>query len=170
MVIRPLTRPLLAALLALVVPLVACNKKKEQPAQNNGQPGLPGVQINTGPGTGFMAAPESDVARYPDEGPEAGTVVTKKVVIARKAADQGSEILTRMGPGTAINKRARKGPYYLVEFPAAPGQMRLGWVLQDDINTPAPVATPTVTTAPPATTTAPAVNGRPRPIVLPGRK
>lgn len=167
MVSRSLTRPLGAVVLALLVPLAAC-KKEEKTAQSN-QPGISGVQINTGPGSGYMAAPESDVTRYSDEGPEIGTVVTRRQSIVRKSADQASEILSRLGPGAAVNKKARHGPYYLVEFPFAPGQMRLGWLLQEDLNAPNPVATVTATTTATVTATATTVNGRPPPLKLPKR-
>jgi hypothetical protein len=148
---RTLVRPLGALLVATVIPLAACKKKEEEPAQS-GQPGAPGIQINTGPGTGLMAAPESDVQRYSDEGPEIGTTTVRRVAIARKAADQGSEILHRIGPGTAVNKKARKGPYYLVEFPFAPGQLRLGWILQEDANNTTPPSSVAPTASQPAAT------------------
>ena len=165
--LRPLSHPLTALLIAAVIPVAAC-KKKEEPAPQGNQPGMPGIQINTGPGTGVMAAPESDVTRYSDEGPEIGTTTVRRVAVARKAADQGAEIITRIGPGTAINKKARKGPYYLVEYPAAPNQMRLAWILQDDVNgAPTAAVTPTVTVAPPATSTAAPPGGRPPLIRIP---
>jgi hypothetical protein len=150
---RNLSRPVAALLVAVLIPLAACKKKEEEPAPA-GNPNGPGIQINTGPGTGLMAAPESGVQRYSDEGPEIGTITVRRVAIARKAADQGSEIITRIGTGTAINKKARKGPFFLVEFPDASG-MRLGWILQEDATGTAPVATTTTTTPPPATTPAP---------------
>lgn len=169
---RDPTRLLAAILVAALVPLAACKKKEEQPAQN-GQPGAPGIQINAGPGSGVMAAPGSTVERYSDEGPEIGTTTIKRPSIARKSADQASEIIGRIGVGTAVNKKARKGPYYLIEFPSAPGQMSLGWVVQDDIlgsTVPVPTPTPTVTVPPPATTTVAPTNGRPPLLRLPSKK
>lgn len=170
---RSLTRPL-AALLVATIPLVACKKKEEEPAPS-GQQGGPGIQINTGPGTGLMPAPASDVQRYSDEGPEIGTTTVRRVALARKAADQGSEIIHRIGTGTAINKKARKGPFYLVEFPFTDGQMRLGWILQEDVlGAPVPTTTATATVSvaapPPASTTAAPPGGRPPAIRLPVKK
>lgn len=157
---------------ALIMTVASGCSKKEDPAAGGAQPANT-LNIGVSQGGGAMAAPESDVTRYPDEGPEIGTVLLKTASIARRSADQSSEILSRLGPGTAVNKKARKGPYYLVEFPFAPGQMRLGWIEQNDVNAPAPVATTTTTNTAPivvrptatasATTTAP--GGRP-PIVI----
>ena len=165
---RSLSRPLIALLVA-TIPLAAC-KKKEEPAPSGQQGGPGGIQINTGPGTGLMPAPASDVQRYSDEGPEIGTTTVRRVSLARKAADQGSEIIHRIGPGTAINKKARKGPFFLVEFPFTDGQMRLGWILQEDVlGAPVPTTTATVSVAapPPASTTTAPPGGRPPAIRLP---
>lgn len=154
-------------LMAAMIPLSACKKKEEAAPQNN-QPGTPGLQINAGPGSGVMAAPSSTVERYSDEGPEIGTTTIRQQSIARKSADQASEIVGRIGIGTAVNKKARKGPYYLIEFPSAPGQMSLGWIPQSDVaGAPVPVATPTTTTTAPPTT---APNGRPAVLKLPSRR
>lgn len=172
MALHILVRPLAASLVAVLIPLTACCKKKEEAAAQSSQPGGSGLQINTGPGTGLMPAPSSDVVRYSDEGPEIGTTPVRRVAIARKAADQGSEIIHRIGAGTMVNKKARKGPFYLVEFPFTDGQMRLGWILQEDVlGAPTPTTTTTTTvsaktSAPPAASSALPV-GRPPAIRLP---
>jgi hypothetical protein len=154
---------------AVAVLCAGCSKKEDAAAQQNQNPVGGSITVNQGPG-GVTAKPdESGVTRYSDEGPELGTSLTRRVTIVRKAADQGAEILSRLGPSTAVNKKARHSAYYLVDYPTGqPGEMKPGWILQEDINQPvAPVVTAhptTVATVAPVATTAAPVGGRPPPI------
>jgi hypothetical protein len=154
-----------AALLLLA--LQAGCKKTETTTTQGETPNIGGIQVNQGPG-GAVTTDAAGVTRYNDEGPEIGTVTLRRSATARKAADQTSDIVARPGQGSAVNKKARHGGYYLVEVPTGPNEMKLGWIEQNDVHSPAPPVTTTVATAT-ATTTATttvttAVGGRPAPI------
>lgn len=140
--------PALAIVALVVVPvsLTGCGKK-EQPQQAPAGPATTTITVNGGT---VAVREEEGVQRYSDEGPESGTVYLVHDAILRKGADQSSDIISRLGRGTGVNKKARRGAYYLVDFPSA-GAMKPGWLPQSDVNSqPAVVTTttPTVTTIP----------------------
>jgi hypothetical protein len=155
------THVLVAAVLCAAV--VGCKKKEETTSG-----GSPGSTVNVGVQGGQVATrEESGITRYSDEGPESGTVFVKKPIIIRAKADNESAIVGRAGPGTAVNKKARHGAFYLVDFPSGPGQMTPGWLDQDEVTGTPVVAHTTVTTTttppptPPAATTPAPPGGRP---------
>ena len=157
---------LIVSSLALAVMIVGC-KKKDEPAtgsapDTNGA--SPTVQVQGGQ---VSTREEDGLTRYGDEGPESGTVFTKHGVTLRTAADGISTVLKQLGPGTGVNKKARHGAYFLVDFPTGnPGEMKPGWLLQTDVSG-GPVAvhpTTTVTVPPPSVPP-----GSPPKIVVPGK-
>jgi hypothetical protein len=167
-----------------------CSKKdKEEEAAPVAAPAQ--TTIVTTNGAQVQVREESGVSRYSDEGPEIGTVRTTRTVELRKSADNTSPVIGTIGSGVMVNKKARRGAFYLVDFPST-GGMTPGWLDQNEVTGgPLPVATvtttvtttaaPPATTAPPAaTTTAPPAitvpatattppGGRP-PIRIPGKK
>lgn len=157
--------------------VMGCGKKEEAPAA----PAPAQTTIVTANGVQVQIREESGVNRYSDEGPEIGTVRTNRTVELRKSADNTSPVVGNIGPGVMVNKKARRGAFFLVDFPAAGGGMTPGWLDQHEVTGGAlPIATtvpPVVTTAPPVVTTAPPVvtttaappGGRP-PIRIPGKK
>ena len=157
---------LIVSTLVLAATVVGC-KKKEDPAtgaapDSNGAP--PTVQVQGGQ---VSTREEDGLTRYSDEGPESGTVFTKHGVPLRTAADGVSTVLKQLGPGTGVNKKARHGAYYLVDFPTGnPGEMKPGWLLQTDVSG-GPVAVHPPTTVPPVV--APPPGGGPPKIVVPGK-
>ena len=141
---------ILALLLAAAIGPAGC--KKDDPAQTTAPPGNTnvGITVQGQPGPA-QTHEESGVTRYSDEGPEIGTVLTQRPTTVHKAADQSTDVLSRLGPGTAVNKKARHGPYFLVDYPTGtPGELKPGWVLQNDVTG---NSLPTVHTPPPAITT-----------------
>lgn len=144
----------------------ACSKSSSSPTGSSPASATTNVSVN-----GSVATREEEgVTRYGDEGPESGTVVTRKQLSIHKSADQGSDVLGRLGPGTGVNKKARHGAYYLIEWPSAQG-MKPGWVLQDEITggPVVPTVVPPTVVAPPTTPpvgAAGAPGGRPPPIKI----
>lgn len=152
---------LVAGLAAVIAATAVGCSKKDSAAPDGSSP--PGSTTNVTVNGTTATREEEGVTRYGDEGPESGTVLTKRAVTLHKSADQGSDVVGRVGPGTGVNKKARHGAYYLVDWPTPTG-MKPGWLLQDDING-TPNVIPTVTT-PPTTTvpppaTPPGVGGAP---------
>lgn len=158
--------------------LVGCGKKEEAPAA----PAPAQTTIVTANGVQVQVREESGISRYSDEGPETGTVKTNRPLELRKSADNTSAVVGKVGAGIMVNKKARRGAFYLVDFPATGGGMTPGWLDQHEVTggalpvvttTTAPPATttvpPAVTTAPPVVTTAVPPGGRP-PIRIPGKK
>lgn len=140
----------IAALAPLFVLVPGCGKKDETPTGTAPSAATTNITVNGGT---VAVREEEGISRYSDEGPESGTVFTTKDVVILKAAEGGGAVLSRLGRGTGVNKKARRGPYYLVDFPTT-GGMKPGWVAQSDVTTQAPqVVTTVTTTAPPATTT-----------------
>ncbi len=154
--------------------LVGCGKKEEAPAA----PAPAQTTIVTANGVQVQVREESGVNRYSDEGPEIGTVRTNRTVELRKSADNTSPVIGNIGPGVMVNKKARRGAFFLVDFPATGGGMTPGWLDQHEVTGGAlPIVTTATTTVPPVVTTAPPVvtttvappGGRP-PIRIPGKK
>lgn len=159
--------------------LVGCGKKEEAPAA----PAPAQTTIVTANGVQVQVREESGVSRYSDEGPEIGTVRTNRSLELRKSADNTSPVVGNVGAGVMVNKKARRGAFFLVDFPAAGGGMTPGWLDQHEVTGGAlPIVTtttvpPATTTVPPVVTTAPPVaattttppGGRP-PIRIPGKK
>ena len=132
--------------------LAGCGKKESAPTQ----PAAPATTTITVNGAQVAVREEEGISRYSDEGPESGTVIVSSDAVVRKGADMGSPTLGRVGRGTGVNKKARRGPFYLVDYPVAGGAMKPGWILQTDVSGQAPpvvttVAPPVVTTAAPTT-------------------
>lgn len=132
-----------------------CSLLKKEEAK---QEAAPAATDTAAPAPAEPAANAADATRYPDEIAESGTIATKRLSVVRKSADQTSEILARLNAGTAVNRKARRGAYYLIEFPSGnPVTMKPGWVVQDDLNTivqAAATTTATTTASAAATTTA----------------
>lgn len=158
--------------LSLSVLVSACKKEEPPPPAAPAQ-----TTIVTANGVQVQVREEAGVSRYSDEGPEVGTVRTNRSLELRKSADNTSPIVGRVGPNIMVNKKARRGAFFLVDFPGGTGMIP-GWLDQNEVSGGAvPVVTTTV--APPVTTVAPPVTppptttvppgGRP-PIRIPGKK
>lgn len=135
--------------------LAGCGKKESEATQ----PAAPATTTITVNGAQVAVREEEGLTRYSDEGPESGTVFVSGDAVIRKGADMGSATIGRVGRGTGVNKKARRGPFYLVDYPVASGGMKPGWILQSDVTGQAPTVVTTV--VPPVVTTAPPVGQRP---------
>ncbi len=78
---------------------------------------------------------KDEVKRYDDEKEEKGTV---KVGIFEmkiyQEADTSSTVLAKVGKGTLVNRKARRGSFLLIEYPSAPGELSPGWAETRHIN------------------------------------
>jgi hypothetical protein len=74
------------------------------------------------------AAPSSDVVSYPEQVTQSGTVKLAQQVKVHQAADTTSTMLTRLGPGTVVEKKASYGEWLLVNWPSGVGETSPGWV------------------------------------------
>jgi hypothetical protein len=78
------------------------------------------------------AAPTADpnaVASYPNMVAQGGTVTTSQAIKVHQAADPNSTVLTRLGPGTAVERKGSVGEWMLINWPSGVGQLSPGWVL-----------------------------------------
>lgn len=143
---------LAGALLATAVLIAGCKKKDDSGSAGETTGGAdPGAIAPAGQASGE----QNGVMRYTDEAPESGTVATRSSAKVRKAADDSSDLLTTLGPGTNVDRKARKGTYSLVMWPSGVGQLSPGWVATSSLTEGArPVATTTTTTTTTAAATA----------------
>jgi hypothetical protein len=72
--------------------------------------------------------PSSDVASYPEQVTQSGTVKLSQHIKVHQAADANSTLVTRLGPGTVVEKKASYGDWVLVNWPSGVGQLSPGWV------------------------------------------
>ena len=141
----------LAPLVLSLVALAGCGKNESAPTQA-AAPTTTTITVN---GAQVAVREEEGLLRYSDEGPESGTVMTSTDANVRKGADMASPSIGRIGRGTGVNKKARRGPFYLVDYPSAGGAMKPGWILQSDVSGQVPAVVTTI--VPPTTTTVPVV-------------
>jgi hypothetical protein len=89
-------------------------------------------------------APTADpnaVASYPNMVAQGGTVTTSQAIKVHQAADPNSTVLTRLGPGTAVERKGSVGEWMLINWPSGVGQLSPGWVLAASLG-PAAVVVP----------------------------
>lgn len=134
-----------------------CKKSSDAATGAGGSGSQTTINVTGLNGQPATATVQDGLTRYSDEGPEIGTVFTKGGGVVRSAADQTSTILARLGPNVGVNKKARRGPYFLVDYPVGPGQLKPGWIDQAEV-TGTPVVATTTTTLPPINTVAPPIN------------
>ncbi|MFO0758573.1 MAG: hypothetical protein U0359_18920 [Byssovorax sp.] len=104
--------------------------------------------------TGAAAAPANgEVASYPGQVQQGGTVRLLQPFTVHQAADINSPVLSHVGVGQWINLKASYSNWMLIEWPSGVGQMSPGWIELRGISDPRVqvTAAPTVT-APPVVT------------------
>jgi len=114
---------------------------------------------NSAAAVGSVEAPPADeVASYPNEVPQGGTVKLLQSFVVYKAADRSSDVLSRLGVGTLVNLKSSYSNWMKIEWPSGVGKLSPGWIELKSINdsrvaqtTATPTATATTTAAPTAT-------------------
>lgn len=102
-----------------------CQRSEETNAAADAQaPTAPTAEAPTVPAS---AAPSSDVASYPEQVTQSGTVKLAQYIKVHQAADPNSTLLTRLGPGTVVEKKASYGDWMLINWPSGVGQLSPGW-------------------------------------------
>jgi len=80
------------------------------------------------PTTGATTASTTDVATYPNQVPQGGTVTLQQSAKVYQAADPTSTLLTSLGPGTLVETKSRYGDWMLINWPSGVGKLSPGWV------------------------------------------
>jgi hypothetical protein len=147
----------LSVLLAASLLCVGCGKKDDASAVPVGteQGATP-----TPPAATPAALAAGQVATYPGQVQQGGTVRLLQPFTVHQAADINSPVLTHVGVGQWINLKASYSNWMLIEWPSGVGQMSPGWIELRGISDPRVqvTATPTVTAVPtPAPTPTPVV-------------
>jgi hypothetical protein len=113
-----------------------------------------------------------EVASYPGQVQQGGTVRLLQPFTVHQAADINSPTLTHVGVGQWINLKASYSNWMLIEWPSGVGQMSPGWIELRGISdprvqvsaTPPPTATVVPTVAP--TTPTPVTSAPRRGIII----
>jgi hypothetical protein len=143
----------LSVLLAASLLCAGCGKKDggTAPAGTDQAGGATPPTAPTG------AAPAAgEVASYPGQVQQGGTVKLLQPFTVHQAADVNSPTLTHVGVGQWINLKASYSNWMLIEWPSGVGQMSPGWIELRGISdprvqasaTPPPTATVVPTVAP----------------------
>jgi hypothetical protein len=69
-----------------------------------------------------------EVATYPNQIPQGGTVVLKVPFTVHQAADPASPVLSNLGVGTFVDLKASFSNWMLVNWPSGVGQLSPGWI------------------------------------------
>lgn len=71
---------------------------------------------------------DDEVKEYPQQIPASGTFILRKSFNIYKEADVESKRLGGAGNGTIVRRKATLGQWWLIKWPAAPGEMKPGWI------------------------------------------
>ncbi len=137
----------LSVLLAASLLCAGCGKKDEGAApagtDQGATPPTPAATTPTAPAAG-------EVATYPGQVQQGGTVKLLQPFTVHQAADINSPTLSHVGVGQWINLKASYSNWMLIEWPSGVGQMSPGWIELRGISDPrvqvSPAPTPTLTT------------------------
>lgn len=102
-----------------------CNRSEDTSSAADAQ--APPAATAEAPTVPASAAPSSEVASYPEQVTQSGTVKLTQYLKVHQAADPNSTLLTRLGPGTVVEKKASYGDWMLINWPSGVGQLSPGW-------------------------------------------
>jgi hypothetical protein len=122
-------KTLIAPALMAVLIAAGCGRSEDvnsssTPAQQ-APPPAPTAEAPTLPA---KTSPGADVASYPQQVTQSGTVKLTQPIKVYQAADASSTLVTRLDAGTVLEKKASYGDWLLVNWPSGVGEVSPGWV------------------------------------------
>lgn len=108
--------------------VAACGRSEDANSTNTPAQQASPPAAETPPPAASAAAATPEVANYPTQVVQSGTLKITQQVKVHQAADPDSTMLTRLGPGTVVEKKASYGDWMLVHWPSGVGQTSPGWV------------------------------------------
>jgi len=121
----------LPVVIAAALALGAGCKKDEETEVAEAPPPEPTAAPTT---TASAEAPADEVASYPNEVAQGGTVKLLQSFTVYKAADRSSPVLSRLGVGTLVNLKSSYANWMKIEWPSGVGQLSPGWIELKSIN------------------------------------
>jgi hypothetical protein len=122
-----MTSRITLSILALTVVVGASCKRGEETTPTSDAPQATSAAAEV-PAPAPSAA-QAAVASYPNMIQQGGTVTLTQALKVHQAADPNSPVLTRLGPGTAVERKGSVGEWMLINWPSGVGQLSPGWVL-----------------------------------------
>ncbi len=119
----------IAPVLMAVLIAAGCGRSEDVNSSSTpAQQASPPAPTPEAPTLPAKTSPGADVASYPQQLTQSGTVKLTQPIKVYQAADASSTLVTRLGVGTVLEKKASYGDWLLVNWPSGVGEVSPGWV------------------------------------------